>query len=865
MLVNFFADLELTWPLTEKYTKILKIHLHAFAILHSNSYNANLINGTPLNLILRGSYLCSTEEVAPAEEAEEWGSEESVGDDIEDAGAQNMSSDEDFILEDEESKDNKTPTSEQANKDGEKKETVATQSSLPQKRKAEEVNIVEESKQPVASPGVDNDDDPCSIAIQTAPPRLKKKRKKHSPVAEHKTVPQIAATVVSQKTAVDVPQAALAKTPQGNQNIAHIPSGLHVKEKRAVDLAVNTCAPVNTAMAVSNTVTTSAVSVTRTLPSTSITQAMKSPSSVRIHPAQLPVALNTPTSSAAAAKPGSLVVVPSSYVRSVTSAQAATVSKNLSSTATTVASQHLQSQARLPAGVGKVMLVSSSGVPLQVLKTVPVSQTVIQGKTLNPSVLTTPGNTRLCVVSSGSSLSNPVGVATLASSSPTVKSATCQLPNSAIPKVSISVAPSNLSSQVSTTSASPLNPPVFLVQRPGAGGVVPLTVKGGAIVMPAPSASQQVVVIRPSSALTSSTTSTTTLLSGAGISVLGNAQIAQAALGHKIVLSASTNLPHLEPKAKIATGNNTVVQAPLGSKPSELKTTSQTLVNKPVLVMTTASPSILTGNKTTTTSVTVGSNSSVLITKAPDSNPTCPALAAGNDQVVLEKVAASEVTAPNKQLSTLGSIRVCGKELSDTVTKTLASNCDTVKGTDTRTVATVSPGTQTVATVSPDTQTVVTVSSDTQTVATVSPGTVSKQINSTCEGKSIPALTINTNKICQPENIADDYCNKATELQEKDKDTQNGSDPLVDLTCYETSVSDSAGCEESDDSAPNGLHPDLKTSLPCKLAETDVKLCNGVNRLVSPDTKCEEQELDSVDRSHGVTEQTTNGVAMNET
>ncbi|KAL9979823.1 hypothetical protein ACROYT_G017540 [Oculina patagonica] len=779
------------------------------------------------------------EEDLPAEEAEEWGSEASIGEEIEDAGAKNMSSDEDFILDDDESKNDKTPTSDQAKKDGEdgeKKGNVATQSSLPQKRKAEDVNITEECKQPVASPDVnDDDDDPCSIAIQTAPPRLKKKKKKHSPSTE--PIPQTAATV-----AAVVPRTALPKAVQGNQNISHVPAGMQVvKEKKAVDHAVKTSTSVHTTMAlVSSTVTTGAVSVTGALPSSSLTQAVKNTSSVRIH-SQLPVTLNTSTSSATSAKPGSLVVVPSSHVRSATSAQAVTVSKNLLSTAVTLTPQ----QARLPAGVGKVMLVSSSGVPLQVLKTMPVSQAVIQGKTVNPSVLTTPGNTRVCVVSSSTSLTNPVGLATLASSSPSAKSATSQLPSSAIPKVAISIAPTNLSSvlssakqtsHVSTTSASPLHPPVFLVQRSGAGGVVPLTVKGGAIVMSAPSASQQLVVIRPSSALTSSTTSTTTLLSGAGISVLGNAQFAQTALGQRVVLSGSTSLPH-----------KTVVQeakAPLESKPSELKTTSQTVGNKPVVVMTTASPSVATANKTATTSVTVGSNSAVLETKASDSKPTCSALAAGTKQVEQGKVASSVVAAANKQLSNVGSIHV-GTGLSETVTKTLASNSDAVKVTDTHTVTTVSP--------------------DTQTVVTLSPETDSKQMNATCEDKSLPAVTINTKVNSQPENIAVDNYNEATKLHEKDKDAQNGSDPLVDLTCYETSVSDSAGCEESDDSAPNGLHPDLKTSLPCKLAETDAKLCNGVNGSASPDTKCEEKELDSVERSHAASDQTTNGVVLNET
>ena len=177
-------------------------------------------------------------------------------------------------------------------------------------------------------------------------------------------------------------------------------------------------------------------------------------------------------------------------------------------------------------------------------------------------------------------------------------------------------------------------------------------------------------------------------------------------------------------------------------------------------------------------------------------------------------------------------------------------------------MTTVSPVTQTVATVSPVTQTVASVLPVTQTVANILPETDLEQTDVTCGDKSIPVVTISTNQNCQPENKADDYCNKATELDGKDKDTQNGGDPLVDLTCYETSESDSAGCEESDDSAPNGLHPDLKTSLPCKLTETDVKLFNGS---LSSDTECAEKQLESVEQSHEITKQTTNGIVANET
>lgn len=42
------------------------------------------------------------EEIILVVEGEEWGSEESIGDEIEDVGVKNMLSDEDFVLEDEE-------------------------------------------------------------------------------------------------------------------------------------------------------------------------------------------------------------------------------------------------------------------------------------------------------------------------------------------------------------------------------------------------------------------------------------------------------------------------------------------------------------------------------------------------------------------------------------------------------------------------------------------------------------------------------------------------------------------------------------------------------------------------------------------
>ena len=786
---------------------------------------------------MSGSYFCSLEEVVPEEEAEEWGSEESIGEEIEDAGAQNMSSDEDFVIEDEEGEKSKAPTSEQAIKNcenSESKEDAGTHSVIPQKRKADDANIVQECKQAAAvaatSPSVRGDDDSCSIAIQTAPPKLKKKRRKQSLVTENKNtaVSQTGANVAPQTGSAGVssvvPRTTLPKTVQINQqNVAHIPAGVKtVQEKKVVDFTAKIFASVNTNVKVSNTVTAGAVSTMGAVPPAGAATAQKSISTTQTLP-KLPVILNV--SSSTLSKPSSVVGVPSSHTGNTIPG---TVSKTLSSAAVT----------SVP-GVGKVMLVSSSGVPLQVLKAVPVSQ--IQGKTMNTSVLNTQGNIRtipVCVVSSSSSLRNSAGVTTVASTSP-------QLASSSIPKVSISHAPAKISSvlpsakqpsQVSTTSASPLRPPVLLVQRPVAGGVVPLAVKGGAIVVPARSASQQVVVIAPSSSLTSSTTSSTTQLSGTGISVLGNTQIAQTALGQKVILPASVltaakTLSHLEPKAKIVSTSKPVALA--DKTPSEPKGASLPQDNNPVAVTTTTAPNIKT-----TTATTASVTAATLVTSSADSKPTSTALPVAIEQIK------PELTAPNKQLTNAGPDRV-----SDTVTQALTSNCDTaVKLTDTQTLSTASQ--------------------DTQTVSTVSPATNLEQQNSTCNSdKSLPS--VDSSKNCQPEttdggNIDD---KTQTDFQEKEQleDTKNGSDPLVDLTCYETSVTDSAGCEESNDSAPNGLHPHLKTSLPSKLTDTDAKRCNGVSQSVTTDTKSEKEEVDSVERNHAIVEQTTNGVVTNET
>ena len=833
-----------------------------------------------------------------------------------------MSSDEDFVLEDEEGRAGKTPTPIETKEDsepGENKINTGTAIVFPQKRKADEANDDEESKQPAASAHIENNNDPCSISIQTAPLKLKKKRKKLTPVTDVKT-----------------------------SCISHVPAGLQTVKaiKVASVSACTSVSSVNTNTAAGGCIKSVASGggfVRGSQASTNVTQT--NTSSVRIH-SKLPVILNK-SSLSTVAKPSASVALPTSHIQSVTTASAITASKNitsaatniknLSSTATTISSPSLQSQAHLTAtvpGIGKVMFVTSTGVPLQVLQAVPVSQQpLIQGKTvvLGNSVRSSP----LCVVSSSSShstttkvsqqslvqgktlssalpkstnvsssvfvlsspssLSSPAGVtgpvqvlkavptsqkplvqskvvntaasgstsgssqvplvsstsspstaaaSVLPSSSLPVKSTTSgsQLPSSPVHKVVISATPTNVAnilstakqaSHVATTSASSLNPSVILVQRPGTGGVLPLAVKGGTMVLPTPSASQQVVVLGPSNALASSTTP------GTGISVLGNTKISQTGHGHKVILSPSTNptgqsLPQLKPKTtSIATGIKPFVQvamSPIGTKPSEPKTTAVALGNKP---LTTTTVTALPTAKASTTTVTLGSNSTVLMASTAEAKPTCTTSLADSAKVAMRATTSSEITTPNKQPTNVESHHVCNTVVLHSVTKTLTSLYDTVKVEDKQKLLALSPDTDLKQT---------------------------KLIK--CEEPLLSSKTIPLDESCDSGKLAGNGIENEDSIgsKEKEQDDKNCSELLLDLTCYETSVSDSAGCEESDDSAPNGLHQDVKKS---PLTETDVKLCNGVACLVTHINSGEEKKLDSVEQNQAaVANQTCNGDAV---
>lgn len=900
-----------------------------------------------------------------------------------------MSSDEDFVLEDEEGRRSKTPTRMEATKDSEMTEnqgSAGTSIVLPQKRKAaDEADIVEECQEPSGSTDGDTENDPCSISIQTAPLKLKKKRKKS------------VTTVVSSATVTAVTQATSAGFTQANrQPVSHVPAGLQMDKQ--IRLA-NVVAAVPTAAdkkvvssSCVNTVATDGVATVGSTSRPSITLQGKNAPSVRIHPK--PNILNKSQSSTVTKKQ-SLVSVPTSHVQSIP----VTVSKNLASTASSLASS-LQSQAGLSAtvpGLGKVMFVTSSGVPLQVLKAVPVSQqSLVQGKVLNTAILGSTGSlTSASAAPSSSSTSSPSEVAvplrvmkavpisqqhliqaktvTTAAGGSSTSSSACVVtsssplltpttssavpsslslpPSTSIHKVVISAAPAKSGSTLSTAKAGGLvsttsaSSPVILVQHPGAGGIVPLTVKGGTRTMSAQAASQQLVIIRPSS---------TTQLSGTAISVLGNAKIAQTAQGQKVVIApAGQSVPQVEAKtSSVITGNKVFVQAamsPIGMKPSEAKTTAVASGSKLLVttISTTASTttipqgidrvpatsvtsaptlsqaghslpqvetkvsSVVSGNKsfvketvcpsgvTATKStvalestavlpttmaiasmlpafskgpnsiVTMGIGSTSSITCPLKSKPTITASSTSNKQVGPKEISSNDVSttpvtlvsksavmlvspveskltcasshdqeltsshviSPNECALKADSLCLSTTEASNTIPRTKVSQCDGVKVVQS------------------------------QTKPALSPQTDLEKTDAKSEDSFLPAKSMPLGLNGETKELADSCTDMKGTVGLKEKDIKNDCELLLDLTCYETSVSESGGCEESGDFSSNGLYPNPNTTLPSKLTETDVKQCNGVTSPFSQEVKHEEKELYCQDQNlDTVVDKTSEGI-----
>lgn len=869
-------------------------------------------------------FLYSLEEILQdeEEEIEEWASEGSIGDEIQDAGAQNMSSDEDFVLESEEhGKTSKTPTPETTTdheQDKNKGISGTPVIMIPQKRKAELQNSSDERKQFKASTHPVNESKPCSISIQTAPLKIKKQKKSTDVKATSTGVSQAKSTVVPQVSSV-----------------IHVPSGLRmVKDGRlSVGTAKSGVSPANTNTVTGTTLktlTSGGVLVVASSPSGNINPA--NTSTVRIHP-KLPVVLN---------KAGSATMpkVESTEPQGTSN----TASKNISPTASATQQSPAQLAATLP-GIGKVMFVTSSGVPLQVLRAVPVSkQSLLQGKTVTLGSTTssspvqivssshsspvqvlksvpvsgqsssasvvartsnsTPGQLLASTASSPSTTvpiqlikQNPAScqpvaqiktlnsdfaansnsspsslpastratvplnllnaalgskstsvqakvVTTVASNNesschnvsltsvPLAQTGAMQPNNSSSPvqstgpqtpssKVVLSVVAPNTASKsstseptsnVMTTNASPVNPTVILLRHPVTGGVMPVTLKGGAVVVTTPSTTQQVVLIRNSNVVSSSSTT--------------NALTVVSSLGHKVVLSPGVSstkqsVMHCKPKTTPVLPAN----KPLGkeSMPSLAESNTSTTDSVRRLINCTAltTPPI---SKEITTTTTLGSNSTALMKTEAHSKPTHPASCTNDEQFPTKTNVSAQASSSNRQPSDEELIRLCDYKVSH-AGGAIQTSLDTTKPSDKVTITTAAI----------DSRLRQTIINPTKTEENVQP---SKTIS--CELERTPGSNPDNEKL---------------DFSKKGKIVKNSGDLSLDLTCYETSVGDSTGCEESDDSASNGLCRDVENN--------EGKLCNGVTCAVSQANNPKENKVDCREQNFPAkADQISNGILV---
>ena len=846
-------------------------------------------------------FLHSLEEIIQdeEEELEEWGSEGSIGDEIQDAGAQNMSSDEDFVLETEEHGKNSKAPETKTDHEQDKGVSATPVIMIPQKRKAELENPSNERKQLKASTHPVNESKPCSISIQTTPLKIKKQKK----ATDVKSTP----TGVSQAKSSVVPQVS---------SVIHVPSGLRmVKDGRlSVGTARSGVSTANTNTVTGTTLktlTSGGVLVVASSPSANINQANSS--TFRIHPKH-PVILNKAASA----------TVPK--VKS-TEAEATsnTASKNISPTTSATQQSPAQLAATLP-GIGKVVFVTSTGVPLQVLRAVPVSkQSLLQGisvtlgsttssspvqvvssssgqsssasavarssnstsghltsTTSSPSTTvpvqlvkqtpascqpiaqiktsntdfaansnssssslsastratvplnvlnaalglkSTSGQAKLVttVTSNNESSSHNVSLTSLAlaqtgavqpsSSSSPVQSTGSQTPSSKVvlsvvaPNAASKSSTSQPTSKVMTTNASPVNPAVILLRHPVTGGVMPVTLKGGTVVVTTPSTTQQVVLIRNSNVVSSSSTT--------------NAVTVVSSLGGKVVLSpsvSSTKQGVFQCKPKISSILPASKPLDKESMTSLAEGSTSTADSVSGLINSTAQTT-LPITKEITSTTTLGSNSTALVKTEAHSKPTS---CSNDEQFATKTNTSAQASSSNGQ--------PCDEELNRLYDYEVSHAGD---------------ANQTL----PDT----TKPSDKVTITTAAIDSRLRQINLTKTEENVqPSKTISPGLERTPGSNID---NEKLDLSKKGKVIKNSGDLSLDLTCYETSVGDSTGCEESDDSAPNGR---------CReVLNNEGKLCNGIACAVSQTNSPKENKVDCRERNiPAKTDQISNGILV---
>ena len=848
-------------------------------------------------------FLYSLEEIIQdeEEELEEWGSEGSIGDEIQDAGAQNMSSDEDFVLETEEhGKNSKVPETKTDHEQDKNKGVSGTPViMIPQKRKAELENSSNERKQFKASTHPVNESKPCSISIQTTPLKIKKQKK---------------ATDVK-STSTGVSQAKSSVVPQVS-SVIHVPSGLRmVKDGRlSVGTARSGVSTANTNTVTGTTLktlTSGGVLVVASSPSGNINQGNSS--TFRIHP-KLPVILNKAASA-------TVPKVKSTEAEGTSN----TASKNISPTASATQQSPAQLAATLP-GIGKVMFVTSTGVPLQVLRAVPVSkQSLLQGISVtlgsttssspvqvvssssgqsssasavartsnstsghltsttsspsttvpiqlvkqmpascqpiaqiktsntdfaansNSSSSSLPASTRATVplnvlnaalglkstsgqakllttvTSNKESSSHNVSLTSLAlvqtgavqpsSSSSPVQSTGPQTPSSKVvlsvvaPNAASKSSTSQPTSNVMTTSASPVNPAVILLRHPVTGGVMPVTLKGGTVVVTTPSTTQQVVLIRNSNVVSSSSTT--------------NAVTVVSSLGGKVVLSpsvSSTKQGVFQCKPKISSILPASKPLDKESMTSLAEGSTSTADSLSGLINSTAQAT-LPITKEITSTTTLGSNSTALVKTEAHSKPTS---CSNDEQFATKTNTSAKASSSNGQ--------PCDEELHRLYDYEVSHAGDANQTL----LATTKP-------------------SDKVTITTAAIDSRLRQINLTKTEENVqPSKTISPGLERTPGSNID---NEKLDLSKKGKVIKNSGDLSLDLTCYETSVGDSTGCEESDDSAPNGR---------CReVLNNEGKLCNGIACAVSQTNSPKENKVDCRERNiPAKTDQISNGILV---
>lgn len=835
------------------------------------------------------------------EELEEWGSEGSIGDEIQDAGAQNMSSDEDFVLETEEhGKNSKVPETKTDHEQDKNKGVSGTPViMIPQKRKAELENSSNERKQFKASTHPVNESKPCSISIQTTPLKIKKQKK---------------ATDVK-STSTGVSQAKSSVVPQVS-SVIHVPSGLRmVKDGRlSVGTARSGVSTANTNTVTGTTLktlTSGGVLVVASSPSGNINQGNSS--TFRIHP-KLPVILNKAASA-------TVPKVKSTEAEGTSN----TASKNISPTASATQQSPAQLAATLP-GIGKVMFVTSTGVPLQVLRAVPVSkQSLLQGISVtlgsttssspvqvvssssgqsssasavarssnstsghltsttsspsttvpvqlvkqtpascqpiaqiktsntdfaansNSSSSSLPASTRATVplnvlnaalglkstsgqaklvttvTSNKESSSHNVSLTSLAlvqtgavqpsSSSSPVQSTGPQTPSSKVvlsvvaPNAASKSSTSQPTSNVMTTSASPVNPAVILLRHPVTGGVMPVTLKGGTVVVTTPSTTQQVVLIRNSNVVSSSSTT--------------NAVTVVSSLGGKVVLSpsvSSTKQGVFQCKPKISSILPASKPLDKESMTSLAEGSTSTADSLSGLINSTAQAT-LPITKEITSTTTLGSNSTALVKTEAHSKPTS---CSNDEQFATKTNTSAQASSSNGQ--------PCDEELNRLYDYEVSHAGDANQTL----LCTTKP-------------------SDKVTITTAAIDSRLRQINLTKTEENVqPSKTISPGLERTPGSNID---NEKLDLSKKGKVIKSSGDLSLDLTCYETSVGDSTGCEESDDSAPNGR---------CReVLNNEGKLCNGIACAVSQTNSPKENKVDCRERNiPAKTDQISNGILV---